>query len=111
MVASKQMEWHFPAIQISAHYRVNLWQCLQPWHNSGQMPKEWVVTNLNLGRIKSTESKSSLYLSPLTKERNLATSYSELAIVNPDALYDRAGMQIIEIPARTISSPALATTT
>lgn len=111
MVASKQTEWNFPAIQITAHYRVNLWQCLQPWHNSQQMPKKWVASNLNLGRINSTESKSSLYLFPLTKERNLATSYSELAIVNPDALYDGAGMQIIEIPARTISSPALATIT
>lgn len=109
MVASKQTEWNFPAFQISAHHRVNLWQCLQPWHNSRQMPKEWVASNLNLGRIKSTESKSSLYLSPLMKERNLATSYSELAIVNPDALYDRTGMRIIEIPARTIPSPALAT--
>lgn len=70
------------------------------------MPKEWVASNLNLGRIKSTESKSSLYLFSLMKERNLTISYSELAIVNPDALYDSAGMQIIEITVRTISSQA-----
>jgi hypothetical protein len=39
----------------------------------------------------------------------LATSYSELAIVNSDGLYDRRELQISELPVRTASSTTLAT--
>lgn len=49
-IASKQTEWNFPDTQISAHYCVYLWQCLQPCHNDRQMTQEWVASTLYLVR-------------------------------------------------------------